>query len=93
MKGEHIIMRGVVNNSRILHPLPDGCAGRKIRAVWLLLNEADFTAKYEAVHHRNAFLDDVMHDWNQKGNALRYHAHSSEQGDVVDIIVFFEEAT
>jgi len=92
MKGEHIVMRGVVNNSRILHPLPDEYAGRKIRAVWLLLNETEFTATQEAVHHRNAFPDDLMHDWNQKGDALRYHAHSSAQGDVVDIIVFFEEA-
>ncbi|VWB08611.1 hypothetical protein BLA6863_00226 [Burkholderia lata] len=92
MRGEHIIMRGVVNSSHILQPLPDGYAGRKVRSVWLLLNEADFTAAQEAIHHRNAFLDDQMHDWNQKGDALRYHAHSSARGDVVDIIIFFEES-
>lgn len=91
MKGEHIIMRGVVNSSRIRHPLPDAYASRKVRSVWLLLNEADFVATQNAVHFQNAFMDDLMHDWNQEKDGLRYHAHSSAAGDVVDIIVFFEE--
>ncbi|WP_446333619.1 hypothetical protein ACRHQP_00780 [Burkholderia pseudomallei] len=91
MKGEHIIMRGITNSSRIRHPLPEAYANRKIRSVWLLLNEADFATTNEAVHFRNAFMDDLMHDWNQEKGGLRYHAHSSAPGDVVDIIVFLED--
>jgi hypothetical protein len=92
VKGEHIILRSIENDSRIRHALPESHKGRKIRAVWLLLDEPDFTARDgEALHHVNAFLDDIMHDWNQRGDALLYHAHSSARGDVVDLVVFFEE--
>lgn len=88
MVGEHIILRGV-KNSRKLHPLPETHRGRTISAVWLLLDEGHFLRNGDAQHHVNAFLDDRMHDWEQRGNELRYYAHSSAMGDVVDVIIFF----
>lgn len=91
MRGEFIVVRGVENNSLKAVPLPESHKSRKIDAVFLLLNEADFTSRGgEAVHHANAFMDDRLHDWQQRGDALHYYAHSSAKGDVVDIVVYFE---
>jgi hypothetical protein len=87
----YLILRGIENSSRILHPLPEEAKGRKIDRVWLLLDEVNFTANGGvAAHHVNAFLDDRLHDWEQRGEALRYYAHSSAPGDKVDLVVYFE---
>lgn len=88
---EHIIMRGVENTSHKRHPLPAEMHGRKIKRVWLLLDEAHFLkSRGVAQHHVNAFLDDAMHDWEQREDTLRYYAHSSAPGDKVDVVIYFE---
>lgn len=91
MKGDYVICRQVENNGSKRYALPAQYAGREVKAVWLLLNEKHFyDSQGEAIHHVNAFLDDRMHDWEQRGDFLRYYAHSSAKYDVVDVIVYFE---
>jgi hypothetical protein len=88
---QFVIMRGVRNTSHQLHDLPPEVHGRKMKRVWLLLDEENFLASGGvAKHHVNAFLDDQMHDWDQHGDKFRYYAHSSAVDDVVDIIIYFE---
>lgn len=90
MQKQFTIMRGVENTSFKRHPLPDELKGKTIEQVWLLLNEESLMKLGKAVHHVNAFLDDRMHDWEQKGDTLRYYAHSSGPGEVVDLVVYFK---
>jgi hypothetical protein len=88
---QYVIMRSVKNTSHQYHDLPQEVHGKTIKRVWLLLDEPKFLANNGvAIHHENAFLDDHFHDWEQKGDKLRYYAHSSAVDDVVDIIVYFE---
>jgi hypothetical protein len=88
---QYVIMRGVKNTSFQYHPLPQEVHGKTVKRVWFLIDEAKFLANNGvAVHHQNAFLEDKYHDWEQKGDTLRYYAHSSAPDDVVDIIVYFE---
>ncbi|MEX3983862.1 hypothetical protein AB4Y45_33295 [Paraburkholderia sp. EG287A] len=89
----YLVMRGVENSSSRQHPLPAEVAGRKIHQVWRLLDEGSFLRTGKPSHHGNAFLDDISHDWamTRDGKHIRYFAHSSEKGDLVDIILEFEE--
>jgi len=90
---DHLIMRGVENTSFKRHELPPEAQGRKIKRVWLLLDEPHFLKNgCVAQHHVNAFLDDSTHDWEQRGDTLRYYAHSSAPGDKVDVVLYFEKS-
>lgn len=87
-----VILRGVENNTAKPFPLPAESVGRKVRRVWLLLDEGHLIRTGNPVHHVNAFMDDHLHDWEltADGKSLRYYAHSSAKGAVVDVVLEFE---
>lgn len=95
LANKYLVLRSVVNNSAKLVELPAAARERKVHRVWLLYDEAKFVAMGKPAHHVNAFLDDRGHDWalvQREGKTyLRYYAHSSAKGDVVDVLVEFEE--
>jgi hypothetical protein len=45
---------------------------------------------YNPVHHRNAFLEDKMHDWNIQGEFLKYHGVLATEGSVWLLLEFKE---
>lgn len=95
LANKYLVLRAVENNSAKLVQLPAAARERKIHRVWLLYDEAKFVKMGRPAHHVNAFLDDFGHDWAvvQRGDKtyLRYFAHSSAKGDVVDVLVEFED--
>jgi len=95
LANKYLVLRSVQNNSAKLVELPASARGRQVHRVWLLYDEARFNAMGKPAHHVNAFLDDRGHDWAlvQRGDStyLRYFAHSSAKGDVVDVLVEFED--
>lgn len=85
-----VIVTGVQNDSFQWYELPK-CVKGRVDSICLLLDEQGLN-EMGKVHHRTVFIDDRMHDWDLSydGTQFRYYAHSSEKGDVVDIVIFYE---
>lgn len=75
----------VVNDGRMRVPM-----ARKPHRVWLVLDKDDLVA-YGPRHHRNAFLEDKLHDWDWRDGQFTYHAHTSERGETVELYVVYEQ--
>lgn len=58
--------------------------------VAILLNEEDFLRTKEMRHHKNAFIDDYLHDWDWVHGKLRYYSHAVATGEKVDLLVVYE---
>jgi hypothetical protein len=91
MDRKYVILRGVLNDSRMRLKLEAPLTAENITHVGLLLDE-DWLKAHGLVHHRSVFLDDRMHDWDvyKADQTFSYYAHSSERGEAVDIVVFYE---
>lgn len=86
-----VIVRGVTNSdSRTPVALDRSIDPEKIYRVHRLLNE-DLYLKIGTAHWRSTFLDDQMHDWDVRVGRFFYYAHSSEKGDVVDLVLELDE--
>ena len=84
---KQIIVRGVTNSdSRTPVALDHAIDVSKIYRVHRLLNE-DLYKKIGTAHWRSTFIDDKMHDWDVRAGRFFYYAHSSEKGDVVDLVL------
>lgn len=87
---KRIIVRGVANDSRTPVALDRSINPQKIFRVHRLVNE-DLYLKIGTAHWRSTFLDDKMHDWDVRAGRFFYYAHSSEKGDVVDLVLELDE--
>lgn len=100
-----MIVRGIKNGeTRLLKDL--GLEGKKIKRVCTILNEEKMFQKYNTEtgvpykvtnledlnlqHWITVFYEDFMHDYTVLGEKFRFHAHSSDIGDVVDLLVEVE---
>jgi deoxyhypusine synthase len=105
-KGDNMrtIIRGIINNEKI--PLKDiGLLDKKINRVYTILNEEEMYAKFDPKtgepceksldnlvlqHWKTVFFEDQIHDWTISGDIFKFHAHSSDIGDSVDLLIEFE---
>lgn len=86
-----------INGADIPEPQVGVTGGMNIKQVWTVLVEDklfDDAGVPRPVHHVNAFVEDRMHDWTLRGGLFRYHAHSTEKGARVRVLVLLQpEAT
>ena len=87
---KQIIVRNVENSSQKAVPLDPSIDPKKIVRVHRLLDEKLYL-QIGTQHWRSTFLDDQMHDWDIVRGEFRYFAHSSEKGDVVDLVLEIEQ--
>lgn len=79
----------------ILRQVPNETAARtpvaeRPEQVWTLLDEPGFE-KIGLVHWRTGFIEDQMHDWDWRDGHLRFYAHSSDRGELVDLVLVYEK--
>lgn len=100
--GNNILVYGVPNGGRIPLDQLGITESSEIKLLWTVLDEADLFIGFDSEtgakiqrplkdvkprHHKNAFLEDRMHDWFIHQGELRYGAHSSEVGETVTILI------
>jgi hypothetical protein len=86
---KHIIVRQVTNDSRTPVQLDPSIDLKKIARVHTLLDEKLYR-EIGTLHWRSTFLEDKMHDWDVRKGAFYFYGHSSEKGDVVDLLLEIE---
>ena len=99
-----IIIRGVINNeTKTLEEM--GLEGKKIKTLCTILDEEKMFTKYNVetgepykvdldnatlLHHRTVFYEDSMHDYTVMNGKFKFHAHSSDIGEAVDLFIEYE---
>ena len=99
-----MIVRAVINNE--YKTMKDmGLEGKKINKVYTILKEEEMYAKFDTntgepcersldnlilLHWDTVFVEDKGHDWGVYGDKFKFHAHSSDIGDRVDILIEYE---
>lgn len=99
-----IIVRGIINNEiKTLKEL--GLEGKIIRKVYTILDEEGMYVKFDPStgkpveksldnlvlqHWYTVFIEDKMHDWTVIKDKFKFHAHSSDIGDKVDLLIEYE---
>jgi len=61
-------------------PIPyDGPVPDRLWTLYLHCNENEKPElPYKPVHHQNAFIEDMVHDWNVRNGHLRYFSRAME---------------
>ncbi len=63
--------------------------------VWTVLDPCQLNKELRAGgaprHWHTAFLDDWMHDWSWKAGKMSFHAHSSQRGDRVTLLLVYKK--
>jgi len=99
-----MIVRNIINSEyKTLKEL--GLESKTIKRVYTILNEEEMYAKFNPQtgepceksldnlvlrHWITVFVEDKMHDWNVFGDRFKFHAHSSDIGDKIDLLIEYE---
>lgn len=74
-----------INSSRVSYPME-----RKPVRVWLVLDK-EHLIKFGPQHHRNAFLEDKIHDWDWFGGRFSWYGHSAEPSSECELYIMYAE--
>jgi len=100
--GNNILIKGIKNGDNIPLKEIGINKRTKIKLLWTIMDEKNIyicfdpqTGKKQQrqlkdvtpIQHKNAFVEDVLHDWNIHKNHLYYNAHSTPIGTEVTILI------
>jgi hypothetical protein len=88
--GKRILLRGIENGGPPLDCKTLGIPAdeRLIDGVWSVLDYPPTDIMWAPlVHHRNAFHEDIGHDWNISRGKFRFYGHSGEKGERQNLLV------
>ncbi len=100
--GNNILIKGIKNGNNISFEEIGINKSTEIKSLWTIIDEKNIYICFDPqtgkkqhrqlkdvtpIHHKNAFVEDVIHDWNIHKSHLCYNAHSTPIGTEVTILI------